>query len=79
MVTSVGTDAVFECEISKSNAKVQWLKDGQEISANDIYDIEAEGRIHRLKVRSVEGKHQGDYAIVVKGHRSVAKLSVEGE
>ena len=69
LVTKVGTDAVFECEISKNNSRVQWLKDGQEIFVNDVYGIEAEGRMHRLNVRGVEGKHQGDYAVIVKGHR----------
>ena len=76
-VTKNGEHAVFECEISKDKARVQWLKDGVEIYPTSKYDITCSGRKHRLVIALVDSRDAGDYAILVKGHRSAGRLSVE--
>lgn len=76
-VTRFGDNAVFECKISKDKARVQWLKDGVEIYPSAKYDITSTGRTHRLVVSRVDSRDDGDYAIIVKGHRSAGRLSVE--
>ena len=76
-VARFGDSAVFECEISADKARVQWLKDGVEIYPSAKYDITSVGRRHRLTVNRVDSRDGGDYAILVKGHRSAGRLSVE--
>ena len=76
-VNRVGDDAIFECEVSKDRARAQWMKDGQEIYPDRKYDISTIGKVHRLRINNADSKDIGDYAIVIKGHRSAAKLGVE--
>ena len=78
-VGRLGESATFGCEISKPDARAQWLKDGQEIYSNKKYDIFTRKHNYGLTVRDIEAKDSGDYAIVVKGHRSAARLSVEAK
>ena len=70
-VTTIGTKATFECEISKDRARAQWLKDGIEIYPDRKYDISVSGFKHSLTINKVDSRDVGDYAIVVKGHRLV--------
>ena len=77
VVKRVGSDVTLECEVSKESARAQWLKDGHEMYSDRKYDISASGYTHRLTIRDVESKDVADYAIVIKGHRSVGRLTVE--
>ena len=78
-VGRLGESTTFDCEISKSDARAQWLKDGNEIYGDKKYDIFARKHKYGLTVRDLEARDSGDYAIVVKGHRSAARLSVEAK
>ena len=73
----LGGKAVFECEITKENAKPHWLKDGLDIRPDAKYDMDVDARNYRLTVNDIDSPDAGDYAIVVKGHRSAARLQVE--
>ena len=76
-VARLGEPATFECEVTKPDARAQWLKDGFDLQHGPKYDIGVTGRNYRLTVRDVDDRDAGDYAIVVKGHRSEARLEVE--
>jgi len=76
-VGRLGEPATFECELSKADARAQWLKDGFDLRPGPKYDMAVAGRQYRLTVRDVDDRDAGDYAIVVKGHRSEARLEVE--
>ena len=43
------------------------------------YEVSVVGRIHKLTINRVDSRDAGDYAIVVKGHRSAARMSVEAK
>ena len=76
-VARLGEPATFECELSAADARAQWLKDGFDLHAGAKYEMGVAGRSYRLTVRDVDDRDAGDYAIVVKGHRSEARLDVE--
>lgn len=76
-VCKLGEPATFECEVTKPDTRAQWLKDGFDLHPSPKYDIGVAGRNYRLTVRDVDDRDAGDYAIVVKGHRSEARLDVE--
>jgi len=76
-VSRLGEPAMFEAEVTKPDARAQWLKDGFDLQHGPKYDIGVTGRNYRLTVRDVDDRDSGDYAIVVKGHRSEARLEVE--
>ena len=78
-VDRLGGRVKFECEITKEDARAHWLKDGHEIYPDKKYDIECEGRYYCLTVNNIDSEDAGDYGIVVKGHRSEAKLQVEAQ
>jgi hypothetical protein len=78
-VGALGECTTFECEVSKADARAQWLKDGHEIYGNKKYDIYNRKHLYGLTVRDIEAKDSGDYAVVVRGHRSSARLSVEAK
>ena len=68
-------NAVFECEISKPDLTVKWIKDGQTIDASEKYRISSSGNIYKLLVIGAGHKDEGEYTILVKGLTSAAKLS----
>lgn len=76
-ICKLGEPATFECEVTKPDYRAQWLKDGFDIHPSPKYDIGVAGRNYRLTVKDVDDRDAGDYAIVVKGHRSEARLDVE--
>ena len=78
-VSRLGDTATFTCECSKAKARATWLKDGQDIFPDNKYDISVQGNTYKLTVSDVDSRDSGDYAIVIKGHRSEASLSVEAK
>ena len=58
--------------------QVQWYKEEQPIRKGHKYDIMSQGKIHRLDVRDVDGKDEGEYSIIAKNNRSRASLLVQG-
>ena len=58
--------------------QVQWYKEEQPIRKGHKYDIMSQGKIHRLDVKDVDGKDEGEYSIIAKNNRSRARLRVEG-
>ena len=71
--------ATFECEVSKANLKVKWLKGTEEILPSDKYQIAAIGSKYMLTVRNAAMSDACEYTIIVEeGVQSTAQLQVEG-
>ncbi|XP_019378381.1 PREDICTED: obscurin-like protein 1 [Gavialis gangeticus] len=58
----VGLPLLLECEVSRPDAPVRWLKDGEAVPGGDAITIQAEGCMRRLLVRSACPLHSGTYA-----------------
>jgi hypothetical protein len=78
-VTEIPGTAVFECEVSRLHTTAQWFCNNQPITASDKFETESKGVIHRLTIKEVDGKDEGDYKVVVKSKSSEAGLFVEGD
>ena len=68
----------FDCEVSAANIRVQWLKDDVPITTKKStkYEAISEGRHHKLIIKDVDGKDEGQYIILAKNNKSKATLSV---
>jgi titin len=74
------TNAVFECELNKPLKQMLWFKSNvQHIIPSDKYQIEsfANGHIHRLTVRDVILRDDGEYTASTGLNTSQARLTVE--
>lgn len=72
--------ATFECEVSKSNMKVKWLKGADEIFPSEKYEMATIGAKYMLTVRNATISDAAEYTIIVEdGVQSTASLQVEGE
>lgn len=80
VVTELPGTATFECELSRPNVKVQWMKAGSPISPSHKYDIKMDGAVHRLVIRDVTGSDDvTEYSATVRGLTSKASLALQGE
>jgi len=76
-IVELGDDALFECQLSKSNT-VTWLKDSEPITQSSKHDIIQDGTFHKMVVQNVEQSDIGEYTIKVGDVISGVTLEVEG-
>lgn len=69
--------ATMECEVSRENAEVRWLREGQEIRKTKKYDMVAEGRIRKLIIKDCTPDDAKMYTCDAKEFKTSAFLSVE--
>lgn len=77
---TVSNNAVFECELNKPLRQMLWFKSNvQHLVPSDKYQIEsfANGLIHRLTVRDVTLRDDGEYTASTGLNTSQARLTVE--
>lgn len=77
---TVSNNAIFECELNKPLKQMLWFKSNvQHIVPSDKYQIEsfANGHIHRLTIRNVNLRDEGEYTASTGLNTSQAKLTVE--
>ena len=77
-MTELPGQAVFECELTKADVKVQWFKNGKPVTASEKCKIFAEGTVHRLVLDGVTGAETGEYSVIARGKSSKAMLTIEG-
>ena len=75
--------ATFECTLSKSDAKVEWLFNGKpvaELLDEDSYVINELDGVHRLHISKCSLKNQGSYSLRVPSENleTKARLGVDG-
>ncbi|CAF5148391.1 unnamed protein product [Rotaria sp. Silwood1] len=64
-----------ECIVIKSNRKIKWFFDNQEIQANDRCKVEADEKIHRLIISNISPNDEGNDDVITENDRK--KISVE--
>ncbi len=79
---SIGSSAVFECQISPSTAITTWMKDGSNLRESPKHKFTSDGKDRKLQIIDVQLSDTGEYTCVGKlGNKektSTAKLVVEG-
>lgn len=77
--TELPTSVTFECELSRPNAKVQWMKGDRPIVHDRKHEIVVDGAVHRLVIRDVTGQSDvAEYSANVRGLTSKASLVLQG-
>ncbi|CAH1802732.1 unnamed protein product [Owenia fusiformis] len=77
-VKEIGESATFDCEVSKANVPIQWLKDGQLLrSASNKYETIDDGKKHKLIIKNVDADDAGEYTVIAKHKRCSAALAVQ--
>ncbi len=77
---ALSNSAVFECELNKPLKQMLWFKSNvQHLIPSDKYEVEsfANGLIHRLTIRNVNLRDDGEYTASTGLNTSQAKLTVE--
>uniref|UniRef100_A0A3P9K2F2 Obscurin-like protein 1 n=1 Tax=Oryzias latipes TaxID=8090 RepID=A0A3P9K2F2_ORYLA len=57
----------LQCELSRSNGKVRWLKDGEEVQDNDLIQLVSEGPYRKLTILRSCKEDSGEYICETNG------------
>ena len=71
--------ATMECELSKSNVKVTWFKDGAELKKSERIEMKSKDRKHVLTVHNAQMSDNAGIKVVAENAESSANLIVHGE
>jgi len=75
----LGLEAVFDCEVSKSELKADWFKANKPIQRSDKYNITSKNGRHSLTINDCQVDDVASYTIKLDGISSTAKLSIKGK
>lgn len=79
---SIGSSAVFECQVSPSTAVTSWMKDGSNLRESPKHKFTSDGKDRKMMVKDVQLSDTGEYTCVAKNAGKEitcsAKLIVEG-
>ncbi|KAM3916614.1 obscurin-like protein 1 isoform 2-T2 [Leptodactylus fuscus] len=56
-----GQPVCLSCQVPSSGAKVRWMKNGQEVEAGGRISLQADGRMRRLLISSLDSLDSGTY------------------
>ncbi|XP_064826170.1 obscurin-like protein 1 [Oncorhynchus masou masou] len=73
-----GEPVVLYCEVSHPSASVGWFKDGVELQVTDSLNIQSEGNMRRIVIRSAEFTDSGVYTCEMMGDVINFNVEVEG-
>lgn len=79
LVVKEGDSAVFCCELSKSEAPVEWRKGRVVLKPGQKYETKHEGHLTKLIINTVEESDAGKYTCKTKDSQSSAELTVKGD
>lgn len=74
-----GEDLVLACELSRPDATVRWLRDGQEVQPGERAQVEARGVLRQLTICGVQPSDSGCYVCDAASDRAVMSVEVLGE
>ena len=70
----------LQCELSKSNQKGTWLKNGKEIEPDDRHQITVNGTIQLLTIKDTNlAEDDAEYTLRIGDNSTTAHLHIEGE
>lgn len=72
-----GETAVFEVELSKGDALVQWFKNGQDLVLSDHVELTIDGKRQILTIHDATLDDDAEYTCIVGDQESTARLTVE--
>ncbi|KAH9498303.1 hypothetical protein Btru_006488 [Bulinus truncatus] len=68
---------IFECQVSKKDRPVQWLKDGKKITLDDRIQAITDGFIQQLVIEDARLEDAGKYTCVMGDEQTTGELKVE--
>jgi hypothetical protein len=68
----------LECELTKPNVKVKWLRDAKEFKPRYGCKKVVDGKRHRLIIDAAELEDGAEYTVSVNDKTSQASITVEG-
>lgn len=74
-----GDSAVFNCELSKPGAPVDWRKGRVVLKPGYKYEMKLEGRLSQLTINHIEESDAGKYTCKTSDSQSTAELTVRGQ
>uniref|UniRef100_A0A8C7Z696 Obscurin-like protein 1 n=1 Tax=Oryzias sinensis TaxID=183150 RepID=A0A8C7Z696_9TELE len=69
----------LQCELSRSNGKVRWLKDGEEVRENDLIQLVSEGPYRKLTILRSCKEDSGEYICETNGDSVFFQVTVTGK
>eukprot|EP00066_Takifugu_rubripes_P023926 XP_011613192.1 PREDICTED: LOW QUALITY PROTEIN: obscurin-like [Takifugu rubripes] len=76
LVVKEGDSAVFNCELSKPGAPVDWRKGRVVLKPGYKYEMKLEGRLSQLTINNIEESDAGKYTCKTSDSQSTAELTV---
>ncbi|XP_014810153.1 PREDICTED: obscurin-like protein 1 [Calidris pugnax] len=74
-----GEDLVLACELSRPDATVHWLRDGQEVQLDERVQVEARGVLRQLTIRGAQPSDSGCYVCDAASDRVVMSVEVSAQ
>ena len=74
---SVPQDVTLQCEVSKPNLPVRWLKDGRPVDETAKIKMRSSDTQYSLLIHDANHDDKGEYTVLVKGITSSAKLAIQ--
>lgn len=74
-----GEDLVLACELSRPDAIVRWLRNGQEVHPGERVQVEARGVLRQLTINGAQPSDAGCYVCDAASDRMVTNVEVLGE
>uniref|UniRef100_A0A8C6U3I6 Titin n=1 Tax=Neogobius melanostomus TaxID=47308 RepID=A0A8C6U3I6_9GOBI len=63
---SIGSSALFECEVSPSTAITTWMKDGSNLRESPKHKFTSDGKDRKLNIIDVQLSDTGEYTCIAK-------------
>lgn len=79
MTCYISEEINLQCELSRSNGKVCWFKDGQEVQESDNIQLRLEGPYRRLTILCGSGVDSGEYVCETDGDSIFFQITVTGK
>lgn len=74
-----GREAIFQCQISKANAKTEWKKGHQTLKPDHKYKMRLQGVHAELVISNLDLKDSGNYTCLCGEEATTATLTVTGK
>ncbi|WAR10976.1 TITIN-like protein, partial [Mya arenaria] len=72
-----GDAVTLTCEVNKPNRPAMWLRDGEQVTIADGYEIIVDGNVHSLVIRQASLEHEAEYTCMIGNADTTTTLYVE--